>query len=43
MDGPVGLAGEDSLLLRDGDCGLSGGGEGIDGIDPRGELALEML
>ena len=39
-EGPAGLAGEVRLLLRD--CGLSGG-EGIDGIDPRGELALEML
>ncbi len=41
MDGPATLAGEECLLVRD--CGLSGGGEGIDGIDPRGELALEML
>lgn len=41
VEGPAGLAGEVCLLLRD--CGLSGGGEGIDGIDPRGELALEML
>jgi hypothetical protein len=39
-EGPAGLAGEECLLLRD--CGLSGG-EGIDGIDPRAELALEML
>jgi len=41
VDGPAALAGEECLLVRD--CGLSGGGEGIDGIDPRGELALEML
>jgi len=37
VEGPAGLAGD----LRD--CGLSEEGEGIDGIDPRGELALEML
>jgi len=41
VEGPAGLAGEECLLRRD--CGLSGGGDGIDGIDPRGELALEML
>ena len=41
VEGPAGLAGEVCLLVRDG--GLSGGGDGIDGIDPRGELALEML
>jgi hypothetical protein len=41
VEEPAGLAGEERLLIRD--CGLSGGGEGIDGIDPRGELALEML
>ena len=41
VEGPAGLAGEVCLLLRD--SGLSGGGEGIDGIDPRRELALEML
>jgi len=38
-----GFAGEvcPGLLARD--CELSGGGDGIDGIDPCGELALEML
>jgi hypothetical protein len=40
VEGPAGLAGEGCLLLRD--CGLSEG-EGIDTIDPRRELALEML
>jgi len=39
--GAAGLGGEACLLVRD--CELSGVGEGIDGIDPRGELALEML
>jgi len=37
----AGLAGTICLLVRD--CELSGGGDGIDGIDPRGELALEIL
>jgi len=37
----AGLAGAICLLVRD--CELSGGGDGIDGIDPRGELALEIL
>ena len=41
-EGPAGLAGEVCCLLV-GDCGLSGGGDGIDGIDPRAELALEIL
>lgn len=43
-EGPAGLAGEDrEVCLLVTDCGLSGVGDGIDGIDPRGELALEML
>ena len=40
MEGPAGLVGDEGLLVRD--CGLSEG-DGIDGIDPRCELALEML
>ena len=43
-EGPAGLASEDrEVCLLVTDCGLSGGGDGIDGIDPRGELELEML
>ena len=43
-EGPAGLAGEDrEVCLLVTDCGLSGVGDGIDGIDPRCELALEML
>lgn len=41
VEGPAELAGKGCLLL--GECGLSEGGDGIDTIDPRGELALEML
>jgi hypothetical protein len=44
VEGPAGLVGEVCLLVKlVRDCGLSGGGDGIDGIDPRGELALEIL
>ena len=44
VQGPAGLTGEVCLLVKlVSDCGLSGGGDGIDGIDPRGELALEIL
>ena len=39
--GPAGLGDEAYLLVSD--CELSGEGDGIEGIDPRGELALEML
>ena len=38
VEGPAGLAGEVCLLV--GDCGLSSRGDGTNGIDPRGELAL---
>ena len=41
VEGPAGLVGEVCLLVRD--CELSEAGDGIEGIDPRGELALEML
>ena len=41
LEEAAGLAGAICLLVKD--CELSGGGDGIDGIDPRGELALEIL
>lgn len=41
VEWPADLVGEVCLLVRD--CELSGGGDGMDGMDPRGELALEML
>ena len=31
------------MCLLVGDCGLSGGGDGIEGIGPRGELTLEIV